>query len=197
MKKAMLCEREHDFVLVMTGNTELVPELENALYKAGCDDATVSMRSGRLFLTFTREAPSLREAILSAIRDVKKVPSAGQVLRVDDCNLVTQAEIARKIDRPRQIVHQFITGTRGPGGFPGPACHITDNAPLWRWCDVAYWLWENNMIKENALQAALDVQAINAVLDLVHTGQLDPALVTQVLKELGGSLFRRSAKLPV
>jgi len=113
-------EAEHDFTLVLTGFTRLTERVENALYEAGCDDATLSMRCGRPYLTFSRVAPSLKEAILSAIRDVRKAGIGADVLRVDDCSLVTQADIARKIGRSRQLVHQYITGTRGPGAFPPP-----------------------------------------------------------------------------
>jgi hypothetical protein len=84
-----------------------------------------------VFLTFSRTAASLKEAIFSAIGDVRKANIGADVLRVDVCNLVTQADIARKIGRTRQLVHQYITGVRGPGGFPSPACDITDGDPLW------------------------------------------------------------------
>jgi len=126
------CAYEHDFVLVLTGITELTPAAADALFEAGCDDATISVRSSRVFLTFSRTAASLRDAILSAIQDVRKSRIGAEVLRVDDRNLLTQAEIARKIGRTRQLVHLFISGARGPGGFPAPTCHITDDALLWR-----------------------------------------------------------------
>jgi hypothetical protein len=180
------CEHEHDFVLVLTGVNELTPEMEDALFEAGCDDATISVRSGRIFLTFTRESVSIRNAILSAIRNVRDAAIGADVLRVDDCNLVTQADIARKIGRHRQVVHQFITGTRGPGGFPAPSCQIDDSSVLWRWCEVAHWLWQNGMLKENALRAAEDVDTINSVLDFVHKKHVDPSFVEEFFSELQG-----------
>lgn len=48
------CEHEHDFVLALTGVSELSQEQEDALFEAGCDDATISIRSGRVFLSFSR-----------------------------------------------------------------------------------------------------------------------------------------------
>jgi hypothetical protein len=187
MDQKIPCEYEHDFVLVLTGVDGLSPEAEDALFEAGCDDATIRVRSGRVFLTFTRSATSIKEAILSAIRDVKDAQIGTDVLRVDDCNLVTQADIARKIARSRQLVHQFISGSRGPGGFPAPSCHITDAAPLWRWCEVAHWLWQNGMLKESALRAAQDVDTINCVLDFVHKKQVDPDFVEKFFSDLQGS----------
>lgn len=178
------CELEHDFILVLTGITELTRETEDALFQAGCDDATVSIRSGRVFLAFSRTAPSLREAIVSAIQDVRKAQVGAEVLRVDDCNLVTQAEVARRIGRTRQLVHQFISGARGPGDFPPPTCHITDDVPLWRWCEVAHWLWQNNMLSETSLRAAQDVDLINSVLEFAHQSRLHPDFVAQFFPEL-------------
>jgi hypothetical protein len=177
-------EPEHDFALVLTGITELTSEAENALFEAGCDDATASVRFGRVYLTFSRTAPALKDAILSAIRDVRRAGIGADVLRVDSCNLVTQADIARKIGRTRQLVHQYMTGERGPGGFPAPACHICDESPLWYWCEVAYWLWQNDMIKEDVLREAEHVYFINTVLELRHQRQLAPNLADEVLQSI-------------
>lgn len=51
---------EYDFTLVLAGITELTPEIADRLLEAGCDDATIAMRSGRPFITFSRRAPPLR-----------------------------------------------------------------------------------------------------------------------------------------
>jgi hypothetical protein len=74
------CESEHDFVLVLDGIREVTSKVEDALFAAGCDDATISVRSGRVFLAFTRSAPSIGQAIVGAIRDVRKagLGSAGR-----------------------------------------------------------------------------------------------------------------------
>ena len=49
-------EREYDFALVLSGITELTPEVQDALFEAGCEDATISVRAGRVYLTFSRNA---------------------------------------------------------------------------------------------------------------------------------------------
>jgi hypothetical protein len=182
MKQKEPPEREYDFTLVLTGITELTPEVENALFEAGCDDATLSRRFGRQYLTFSRNAPTLKEAILSAIHDVRR----SEVLRVDSCDLVNQSEIARRIGRSRQLVHQYLSGERGPGGFPPPVCHISDDAPLWMWCEVAYWLWQNDMMKEEALREARLVAVINDLLDLQHQKHLDPQLIEEIWQLMAG-----------
>lgn len=178
------CEREHDFVLVLTGITDLTPDVEDALYEAGCDDGTLSKRSGRVYMTFSRSAGSLGDAILSAVRDVRRAGVGADVLRVDACNLVTQADIARRIGRSRQLVHQYVTGTRGPGNFPPPACQITGGAPLWFWCEVAYWLWQNDMIREDAARDAQEIEMINLVLEWQQRHRMEPDRAGEILRSL-------------
>lgn len=180
-------QNEYDFTLLLDGINQITPEVENALYKAGCDDATISIRYGRMYLTFTRAANSFRNAVISAIKDVRKSKIGATVLRVDQCDLVTQAEIARRIGRSRQLVHQYMTAERGPGGFPAPACNITDGVPLWYWCEVAQWLFEHALIREDLIHEARELAIINNVLELEHQQQVSPKLTRQIMKAL--SLF--------
>ena len=173
--------REFDFALVLSGAHELTAEIEDALFEAGCDDATLSVRYGNLYLEFSRAANSFLEAILSAIRDVRKANIGAEVARVDECDLVTPAEIARRIGRSRQLVHQYMTGQRGPGGFPAPDCNLAENAPRWAWCAVSYWLCENDMIRPEELRNAEIVAAVNNVLESESQRKRNPALVDEIV----------------
>ena len=76
-------EAEYNFVLVLAGVSNLSQKAEDALFEAGCDDSTICVRDGRVFLTFARMAPSLKDAVLSAIRDVRKANIGAWVERVD------------------------------------------------------------------------------------------------------------------
>jgi hypothetical protein len=172
-------EREFDFVLILTRMTALTREAEDALFEAGCDDATICVRYGAVYLNFARTAPTLKHAILSAIRDVRKANIGAEVRRVGVCDF-TQAEIARRIDRSRQAVHQYITGERGPGGFPAPVCYIAAG-PLWFWCEVAQWLWQNDMITDQERRDALFLALINDVLDLRYKRQFDLESMDEIL----------------
>jgi hypothetical protein len=175
-------DREYDFALILSGVPELTTEVENALYSAGCDDATVSVQYGCIYLEFSRRAPSLKDAILSAIRNVRHARIGAVVWRVDRCDLITPSEIARRIGRTRQLVHQYITGARGPGRFPAPECNLTDGQPLWAWCAVSYWLFQNDMIRPEELRDAEVVAAINNALERSHQHDRDPALVEEVTR---------------
>ena len=51
--------------------TALTTELEDQLFAAGCDDATLSMRAGVAYLDFNRVGRTRAEAVASAVRDVR------------------------------------------------------------------------------------------------------------------------------
>ncbi len=64
--------KTYDFTLVLANLAELTDDQANALFDAGCDDATPVSRDGQAFLRFAREANSLEHAIRSAIADVAR-----------------------------------------------------------------------------------------------------------------------------
>ncbi|MGD0771131.1 MAG: helix-turn-helix transcriptional regulator [Tepidisphaeraceae bacterium] len=175
---------EYDFSLVIDGVCELTTEVENALFEAGCDDATFSIQYGHLYAEFSREAGSLKDAILSAIKDVRRAGVGAAVICVDESNLVTQAEIARRIRRSRQMVSQYISGQRGPGNFPPPECHLSEGAPLWTWCAVSQWLAENDIIRREESWNAEVVAAINNSLEAARQQARNPGLVKEIAKKV-------------
>lgn len=179
-----MSEQEFDFKLVIDGVPDLTDAVEDALFKAGCDDATFSIQFGRLCADFSRRAPSLETAILSAIGDVAKAGIGAAVSRVDECDYVTPAEIARRINRTRQQVCQYIKGTRGPGKFPPPECHLSDRAPLWAWCAVSHWLAANNLIRPEEQWNAQVIASINTMLDYVRQSREYPQLVREIQEVL-------------
>jgi hypothetical protein len=177
-------EREYDFALIVGGVPSLTTEVEDALFNAGCDDTTLSIQYGLLYVEFSRTAKSLKHAILSAIHDVQKAGVSAEVLRVDECSLVTASEIARRIGRSRQMVHQYMTGERGPGGFPPPECHLCEGSPLWAWCAVSYWLAQNDILRPEDSWNAEVVSAINNALEAARQRLRQPELVKEIAKEL-------------
>lgn len=67
--KPMTC---WEFTLILRDVVEMTDSLANALYDAGCDDATVGSSSGVARVSFSREAATLQDAIQSAVRDVRQ-----------------------------------------------------------------------------------------------------------------------------
>jgi hypothetical protein len=176
--------QEYDFALIADGVSELTEAVQDALFEAGCDDATLSIQHGLLYIEFSRAAESLKEAIVSAIRNVRGAGVGARLLRVDACNLVSASEIARRIGRTRQLVHQYITGARGPGGFPPPSCRLTEQGPLWAWCDVSRWLAEHNLLRAEESWNAEVVEAINTVLQAANKPREYSKLLAEIAREL-------------
>jgi hypothetical protein len=71
---------KYEFSLVLAA-PDVSDEEADKLYEAGCDDGSILSRGDVTVVQFDREAPTLDEALASAIRDVE---SAGfQVDRVE------------------------------------------------------------------------------------------------------------------
>src|ERR1700729_634605 len=94
------------FTLLMTGPD--ATEYVDALFNAGCDDATFGRRDDVSFAEFDREAPTLRAAVLSAIADVEGAVPGLQVYRVEPEEYVTASEIAKRTGRSRESVSQLF-----------------------------------------------------------------------------------------
>jgi hypothetical protein len=89
--------------------------------------------------TVNRDAQSLADAIISAVRDIERVPGL-QVVGADQDNAVTMLDIARRTGRTRASIRMLVNGQRGPGGFPRPSLVTTGGEKVWPWADVAVWL---------------------------------------------------------
>jgi hypothetical protein len=87
---------EHDFTLLIGGVDDLTQEVEDALFEAGCDDATICCRSRRIFLSFDRQGESFRAAVISASLDVEGAGLGALVIRCDYFEVVREAAIARR-----------------------------------------------------------------------------------------------------
>lgn len=152
---------EFEFTLVIEG--DLSQEVvARALFEAGCDDATFGVIDGMGYGDFLREAPSLAEAVLLALRQVESVGSL-HVRRVEPDDIVTMSDIADRLERTRESVRLLVAGRRGPGGFPSPISHGMERSRLWRWSEVVGWM--EGLGPEEA-EAAHFIAAINAALEL-------------------------------
>jgi hypothetical protein len=75
--------KRHKFTLVLAGLAEITPEVADALYEATGGDIELNLCNGIAYLEFDRKAPSLREAITSAIRAVEGAEVGVRVVRVE------------------------------------------------------------------------------------------------------------------
>ncbi len=110
------------FRVTFRGDLSDPEKVADVLYGAGCDDATVSVeRDGSAgYADFDREATDALSAVVSAVEQIEK---AGFVATSVGEDLVTVADIAERAGRSQQAVSAWVTGARGPGGFPASRVH--------------------------------------------------------------------------
>jgi hypothetical protein len=75
--------KRYHFTLFISGAMTPTPQVENALFEAGCDDALLGSREGETFLDFEREEVSLEEALKTAVHQVESIGSGIEVERVE------------------------------------------------------------------------------------------------------------------
>lgn len=81
----------HQFTLVLSGIAEITPELADALFAATGGDIELNLRDGVAYLEFDRVAPTLHDAVSSAIAQVE---SAGvRIIRAESDAANTIAKI--------------------------------------------------------------------------------------------------------
>lgn len=153
------------FTLILKNVDENTPQLEDHLYEAGCDDALINYRGGAVFLDFDREADSFEEAVISAIKNVKSSLVDAEIARIGPENLVTESEIAKKLNKSRQAISLWIQGARRKS-FPHPVMRLDEKSPLWKWDEVVQWLCSNEIVDDKELLSnAKFISNINAALE--------------------------------
>lgn len=75
--------QKYEFTLILGRKPRLTTRVANALYEAGCDDASLSSCDGRVSADFHRDSDSCRNAIVSAIADVEKAGVGARVERIE------------------------------------------------------------------------------------------------------------------
>jgi hypothetical protein len=174
-------EAKHNFVLVLSGVSEPDSRLEDALFEAGCDDATLAFRNGVGYLQFDRRAPGLDAAILSAVRDVERADPRLTVVRVEPGDSVNASEIARRMQVTREYIRLLVQGRRGQGDFPAPQSGITGKTLVWSWAGVARWMFQHNLLEDaRVVDTAETIRDINDALEVRD----DPAATERRLKYL-------------
>src|SRR5450759_346589 len=128
-----------NFTLIVEGADLQSPEAQDALYEAGCDDATFGLVDGVQYAEFDREAGSFGQALTSAMVALRRAVPGVRVVHVEPDELVTMSEIAERLERSREGIRLLVFGERGPGDFPPPVSHFRTSDRLWRWPDMLRW----------------------------------------------------------
>jgi hypothetical protein len=158
-------KKSYQFTLILKNVHEKTEDLEDSLYEANCDDALINFKNGAVFLEFDRDGLSLEEAVVSAIKDVHSCSVDAIVASVAPENFVTESEIAKRLNKSRQLVSLWIKGERREC-FPHPVMRLAEKSPLWKWNEVCEWLYQNQLIKDkNLVEDAIFFANINAALE--------------------------------
>ncbi len=183
-------QRAYHFTLQLVGLTELSDDQLNALFEAGCDDASFGEEGGALIVDFDRHAPSFAEAVDSARRQLERTIPDLRVARIleEDDELVTASEVARRAGLSREAIRLLATGARGPRTFPRPRATL-GRQRLWHWPDVAAWFARE---RGERLRIATDeqrrfVRAFNEALNLrrqrLPPGSPERKAVSEIVRE--------------
>ena len=129
--------KTHSFTLIVEGVDIHDPDVFDALYEAGCDDALIGTTVGIPVMDFSRKAASLYEAISSAVADAESVDGLpgrsdrGPRSRVDVRNRGSHRALARV--RPavgeRKARAGRISGASQQSSRPIP---VSGAGPTWR-----------------------------------------------------------------
>lgn len=177
----------YQFTLVLDGVDEQAPNIEDALFEAGCDDAIVNYKNGSVYLDFDREGEELEQVIISAIKNVETANIGATIVSVAPEHLVNLSDIAARMSMTRQAISLLMLGERGAGGFPTPVLKISNKIPLWRWSSVAEWFYQQGrIIDRTIIDNANIVEDINMALELRNKQKLRHS--KEILTKLGNRI---------
>lgn len=146
------------------------------LGEAGCTDALVGVgQAGRIAFHFTREANNAFEAVLSAVKIIKKVIPEARLIEASP-DLVGLSDIAGILGYSRQNIRKLMMNNLA--SFPVPVHE--GKTILWHLSSILTWVKERDryQIDELLLDVADANMQINLVKEAVH---LDASIQKQFL----------------
>ncbi len=178
---------DHTFTLRFLNPGDDLDSLSVRVYER-LDDASLMGPDGdgSFLLEFDRRAASLPDALTAALEELGEALPGARVLRVEEDDLATMADIAKRAGRTPESVRLLVNGKRGPGGFPPAAGRLDARTKVWRWSDVAEWFAEKlrEPLADTADSAFL--QAFNDALEISRLagklGESERKAVAQALR---------------
>jgi hypothetical protein len=158
---------DHTFTLRFLSPGQSGEDLSIRLYER-IEDASLMGpdEDGSFLLEFDRRASSLCRALATALDELLKTLPDAIVLRVEEDDLATMADIAKRAGRTPESVRLLVAGRRGPGGFPPAAGRLDARTKVWRWADVAQWFEETLGEPLPGTSESAFLQAFNDALEI-------------------------------
>lgn len=159
--------KEHTFTIRFLAPGRTLEDLSIDLYDR-IDDASLEGPDydGSFLYEFDRVAPTLPDALATALGELSSALPKASVIRVHEYDLPTMRDIAERSGRSVESVRLLVRGKRGPGGFPRAAGNLGGRVQVWRLAEVAEW-FEHTLgqpLPDTADSAFL--QAFNDALDI-------------------------------
>ncbi len=152
---------EFNFVLkYQLAEPESGDALLERLGEAGCDDALVGIGiPGRVSLTFSRDADTAQQALVSALEDVKRA-LPGATLTEAGPDLVGLTDVAQIVGLSRQNIRKLMLGHATT--FPAPM-HEGNAISFWHLADILRWLKARGSyaFDANILEVAIHARRVN------------------------------------
>jgi hypothetical protein len=127
---------EYEFTLKLSTADADLDDLVERLGAAGCTDVVAGIgQPARLALAFLREAPSARQAIISAIEEVRAILPETKLLEVTP-DFVGLTDIADLFEVSRQNLRKLRL--KNPLHFPMPVHE--GSSSVWHLHPVLHWL---------------------------------------------------------
>jgi hypothetical protein len=178
---------DYTFILRFLAPGRSVEDLSIPIYER-IDDASLMGpdEDGSFLLEFDRRSTSLPRALGAAVAELLQTLPDATVLRVEEDDLATMADIAKRSGRTPESIRLLVNGKRGPGAFPPAAGRLDARTKVWRWADIARWF-------EQALGEPLPGTADSAFLQAFN----DALEIRRLARRLGKAQRRAiAAALP-
>jgi hypothetical protein len=182
---------DHTFTLRLLAPGWSLDDLSVHLYER-IDDASLMGPDddGTFLLEVDRQAPCLPDALVTALSELLSALPDATVLRVDEYDLATMADIAKRSGRTPESIRLLVSGKRGPGGFPPAAGRLDSRTKIWRWADVGKWF---EAILDEPLPDTSDSAFLQAFNDALEIRRLTAGLGTPQRQAIAAALPKELA----
>lgn len=141
----------YHFSILIRDADKSIPDLEDKLFNAGCDDALVCFYNQTVYLEFDRYAETAQLAIQSAFDNIRQAGFSDLVLQ--ESGVSSLSEIATRSGLTRAAISNYANGKRAKD-FPRPVYGVASGSALYSWKEVANWLYQNNKISKMQWEVA-------------------------------------------